>query len=86
MGELQAPALGMRVKAYNDVGQIIYDQQGELVCELPAPSMPLYFWNDANGEKYKNAYFNNYLGVWRHGDYIVVHSDTGGITFYGRSD
>lgn len=86
MGELQAPALGMKVKAYDDNGKIIYDQQGELVCELPAPSMPLYFWNDPNGEKYKNAYFANYPGVWRHGDYIVVHSDTGGITFYGRSD
>jgi acetoacetyl-CoA synthetase len=48
--------------------------------------MPLYFWNDPSGEKYKNAYFANYPGVWRHGDYIVVHSDTGGITFYGRSD
>lgn len=86
MGELQAPALGMKVKAYDDIGKAIYDQQGELVCELPAPSMPLYFWNDPTGEKYKNAYFNNYPGVWRHGDYIVVHSDTGGITFYGRSD
>lgn len=86
MGELQAPALAMKVKAYDDAGNIIYDQQGELVCELPAPSMPLYFWNDSNGEKYKNAYFTNYPGVWRHGDYIVMHSDTGGITFYGRSD
>ncbi len=86
MGELQAPALGMKVKAYDDAGKIIYDNQGELVCELPAPSMPLYFWNDPNGEKYKTAYFANYPGVWRHGDYIVVHSDTGGITFYGRSD
>jgi acetoacetyl-CoA synthetase len=86
MGELQAPALAMKVKAYDDVGNIIFDQQGELVCELPAPSMPLYFWNDPSEEKYKNAYFTNYPGVWRHGDYIVVHSDTGGITFYGRSD
>jgi len=86
MGELQAPALGMKVKAYDDTGKAIYDQQGELVCELPAPSMPLYFWNDPDGEKYKNAYFSNYPGVWRHGDYIIVHSDTGVISFYGRSD
>jgi acetoacetyl-CoA synthetase len=86
MGELQAPALGMKVKAYDDTGKAIYDQQGELVCELPAPSMPLCFWDDPEGEKYNSAYFNNYPGVWRHGDYIVVHSDTGGITFYGRSD
>ena len=48
--------------------------------------MPLYFWNDPNGEKYRSAYFEHYPNVWRHGDYIVMHSDTGGITFYGRSD
>ena len=86
MGELQAPALGKKIKAYDEAGKAIYDQQGELVCELPTPSMPLYFWNDPYEEKYKNAYFTNYPDVWRHGDYIVVHSDTGGITFYGRSD
>jgi acetoacetyl-CoA synthetase len=76
----------MKVKAYDEEGKPIWDQQGELVCEAPAPSMPLYFWNDHNGEKYKNAYFEYYPNVWRHGDYIVMHSDTGGITFYGRSD
>ena len=59
---------------------------GELVCEAPSPSMPLYFWNDPNGEKYKEAYFSVYPNVWRHGDYIMIHSDTGGITFFGRSD
>jgi len=48
--------------------------------------MPLYFWNDPNGEKYKEAYFSVYPNVWRHGDYIMVHSDTKGITFFGRSD
>lgn len=86
MGELQAPALAMKIKAYDDAGEIIYNQQGELVCELPAPSMPLYFWNDPDGEKYKKAYFANYPGVWRHGDYIIMHSDTAGVTFFGRSD
>ncbi|MFQ5711431.1 MAG: acetoacetate--CoA ligase [Candidatus Geothermarchaeales archaeon] len=89
-GELQAPALGMRVKAYDERGNAVVDQQAELVCEAPSPSMPLYFWNDPNNEKYKEAYFNFYQftgkNVWRHGDYIVIHSDTGGITFYGRSD
>ena len=85
-GELQGPALAMKVKAYDEKGNSIFDQQGELVCEAPAPSMPLYFWNDPNGEKYKNAYFEVYPNVWRHGDYIVVHKDTGGVTFYGRSD
>jgi acetoacetyl-CoA synthetase len=85
-GELQCPGLGMKAKAYDDQGKPIWDKEGELVCEAPFPSMPLYFWNDHNGEKYKNAYFEYYPNVWRHGDYIVMHSDTGGITFYGRSD
>ncbi len=85
-GELQGPALAMKVKAYDEKGTPVYDQQGELVCEAPAPPMPLYFWNDPTGEKYKSAYFEVFPHVWRHGDYIVSHSDTKGITFYGRSD
>ena len=85
-GELQGPALGMKVKAYDERGKSISDEQGELVCEAAAPSMPLHFWNDPTGEKYRNAYFEFFPGVWRHGDYVVFHKDTGGITFYGRSD
>ncbi len=85
-GELQSPALGMKVKAYDENGISIYDRQGELVCEAPAPSMPLYFWNDPDMKKYKDAYFAVYPNVWRHGDYIEFYSDTKGITFYGRSD
>ncbi|MEM2312915.1 MAG: acetoacetate--CoA ligase [Candidatus Nezhaarchaeales archaeon] len=89
-GELQGPALAMKVKAYDEKGNPVLDQQGELVCEAPSPSMPLYFWNDPGNEKYLDAYFNFYKpmgkNVWRHGDYVVIHSDTGGITFYGRSD
>ncbi len=88
--ELQAPALGMKVKAYNENGNAVVDQKAELVCEAPSPSMPLYFWNDPDNERYKETYFNFYQfagkNVWRHGDYILFHSDTGGITFYGRSD
>lgn len=85
-GELQSPALGMKIKAYDEKGNPVYDEQGELVCEAPAPSMPLYFWNDPDGSKYHSAYFDVYPGVWRHGDYVLIHSDTGGVTFYGRSD
>jgi acetoacetyl-CoA synthetase len=85
-GELQGPGLGMKVKAYDENGKPLWDREGELVCEAPAPCMPLYFWNDPAGEKYKAAYFDYYPGVWRHGDYVVFHSDTKGITFYGRSD
>ncbi len=85
-GELQGGGLGMKVKAYDENGKPVWDKEGELVCEAPAPCMPLYFWNDPKGEKYKAAYFDYYPGVWRHGDYVVFHSDTKGVTFYGRSD
>jgi acetoacetyl-CoA synthetase len=87
-GELQAPALAMKVKAYDETGNPIVGQQGELICEAPSPSMPLHFWNDPDNERYKGAYFRFYpdKNVWRHGDYITIHSDTGGITFFGRSD
>jgi len=85
-GELQGPALAMKIKAYDENGKPGYDEQGELVCEAPAPSMPLYFWNDPDGSKYQHAYFDAYPNVWRHGDYILIHKDTGGVTFYGRSD
>jgi acetoacetyl-CoA synthetase len=85
-GELQGPGLGMKIKAYDPSGKPIYDQEGELVCEAPAPPMPLYFWNDPNNERYSQTYFDVYPNVWRHGDYVVFHSETGGITFLGRSD
>ena len=85
-GELQSPGLAMKVKAYDENGKAVWDQQAELVCEAPAPPMPLYFWNDPTGERYRSAYFETYPKVWRHGDYVVFHSDTGGVTFYGRSD
>ena len=88
VSELQGPALAMKVKAYDEEGNPVWDRVGELVCEAPAPSMPLYFWNDPDNERYLNAYFRYYTHkrVWRHGDYIMMHSDTGGITFFGRSD
>lgn len=85
-GELQGPALGMKVKAYDEKGNTVVDKEGELVCEAPSPSMPLYFWGDDDGKKYLDAYFGAYANVWRHGDWIIMHSDTGGITFLGRSD
>lgn len=87
-GELQGLSLGMRVNAYDENGNPVRDRQGELVCEAPSPSMPLYFWDDPDGKKYRGAYFDYFpnKNVWRHGDYIQIHSDTGGVTFYGRSD
>ncbi len=90
-GELQGRALAMKVESYNDNAEPVEDEQAELVCEAPAPSMPVYFWgDDDNMTKYKAAYFDHFKdigkNIWRHGDYIVIHSDTGGITFWGRSD
>jgi acetoacetyl-CoA synthetase len=85
-GELQSPGLGMKVKAYVASGSAVVDRQGELVCEAPTPSMPIYFWNDPDGKRYRDAYFSVYPGVWRHGDWILIYGDTGGITFLGRSD
>jgi acetoacetyl-CoA synthetase len=85
-GQLQGPALGMKVKAYDEKGNPVYDQQGELVCEAPAPSMPLSFLNDEGFSRYRDAYFTVYPNIWRHGDYVTFYSDTGGVTFFGRSD
>ncbi|MGE5073785.1 MAG: acetoacetate--CoA ligase, partial [Anaerolineae bacterium] len=85
-GELQGPALGMKINAYDEHGQPVRDEQGELVCEAPSPSMPIYFWNDPDGARYRDAYFGVYPDIWRHGDYVLIHGDTGGVTFYGRSD
>jgi acetoacetyl-CoA synthetase len=87
-GQIQGPALGMKVRAYDESGEPVLDRQGELVCEAPSPSMPLYFWDDPQGEKYRDAYFTHYpkQGVWRHGDYVTFHSNTGGLTIHGRSD
>jgi acetoacetyl-CoA synthetase len=84
-GELQCRGLGMRVQAFDDDGNSIINQQGELVCTAAFPSMPIYFWNDHGNEKYLAAYFERYPGVWHHGDYIVV-TDRGGVIIYGRSD
>ncbi len=85
-GELQSAALAMKIKSYDEKANPILDEQGELVCEAPTPSMPIYFWNDSDDAKYHKAYFDVYPKVWRHGDYILIHGDTGGVTFYGRSD
>jgi acetoacetyl-CoA synthetase len=85
-GEMQGWTLGKKCAAYGPEGAPVVDRQGELVCEAAIPSMPLYFWNDPDGAKYHSAYFAMYPGKWRHGDFIQVHSDTGGITMYGRSD
>jgi acetoacetyl-CoA synthetase len=84
-GELQCRGLGMKVEAFDDNGKSVMNQQGELVCTAPAPSMPIYFWDDSENEKYHAAYFDVYPDIWRHGDFIEIR-DTGGVVIYGRSD
>jgi acetoacetyl-CoA synthetase len=84
-GELQCRGLAMKVKAYNTEGQPVIGEQGELVCEAPFPSMPLYFWKDPDNEKYMNAYFRVFPNIWTHGDFIEI-TENGGVIFYGRSD
>jgi acetoacetyl-CoA synthetase len=83
--ELQARGLGMKVEAYDEDGNPMIGEPGELVCTLAAPSMPIYFWNDPNNQKYHEAYFDVYPGVWRHGDWVEV-TEHGGLIIYGRSD
>jgi len=84
-GELQCRGLGMKVLAFDENGQPVIGQQGELVCTAPFPSMPIYFWDDPDNSKYHAAYFDVYPNVWRHGDFIKI-SSRGGVTIYGRSD
>ncbi|MBW2208672.1 MAG: acetoacetate--CoA ligase, partial [Deltaproteobacteria bacterium] len=84
-GELQCRDLAMKVEAFDENGKPITNQQGELVCTAPFPSMPIYFWDDPDNEKYHAAYFDMYPNVWRHGDFIEIN-DHGGVIIYGRSD
>ena len=84
-GEIQCRGLGMRVEAFDENGNAVGDQKGELVCTAPFPSMPLYFWNDEDGKKYHKAYFDVYPNVWRHGDFIRI-TKHGGVVIFGRSD
>jgi acetoacetyl-CoA synthetase len=84
-GELQCRGLGMAVYAFDDNGQPVVDQQAELVCTAPFPSMPIYFWGDEDGSKYHSAYFDQFPGIWTHGDFIKV-TPRGGVIMFGRSD
>jgi acetoacetyl-CoA synthetase len=75
----------MKVEVYNDLGESLIDEVGELVCTAPCPSMPINFLNDPDGSKYKKAYFTAFPNVWRHGDYIKITSH-GSVIVLGRSD
>ncbi len=84
-GEIQCRGLGMDVDIFDNAGNSLIDQEGELVCKKPFPSMPIKFWNDPENEKYKSAYFNIFGGVWRHGDWAKI-TERGTIVIFGRSD
>ena len=84
-GELQTRALGMAVDVFDDEGKPVTGERGELVCTSPFPSMPVSFWNDPDGSKYREAYFDVYPDVWRHGDWCELTAHDG-VIIYGRSD
>ena len=84
-GEIQKRGLGMKVEAWDSEGSAVVGEKAELVCTAPFPSMPIYFWQDPGNEKYLEAYFRDFPGVWRHGDYIEI-TPRGGVVVYGRSD
>ncbi len=84
-GEIQCRGLGMAVDAFGDDGRPVRGRRGELVCTRPFPSLPLGFWNDPGGERYRNAYFARFPGVWCHGDWVEI-TPRGGVVIYGRSD
>ena len=84
-GEIQAPFLGVALAAWNSEGRPVIEEVGELVVTKPMPSMPIYFWNDPDGSRYRSAYFDTYPGVWRHGDWMTV-TPRGSVIIHGRSD
>ncbi|MEE4330459.1 MAG: acetoacetate--CoA ligase, partial [Wenzhouxiangella sp.] len=84
-GELQCRGLGMKVEIRNDDSEVVVDQTGELTCSQPFPCMPVAFWNDADGSRYRSAYFETHAGVWSQGDYARL-TPRGGVIIYGRSD
>jgi acetoacetyl-CoA synthetase len=84
-GELQCRALGVKVDAVDDQGRSVLNEQGELVVTEPMPSMPLFFWNDRDGSRYRDSYFSFLPGVWRHGDWLRLTSRGTGV-IEGRSD
>ncbi|MDH1057158.1 acetoacetate--CoA ligase [Aquipseudomonas alcaligenes] len=84
-GELQCKGLGMDVQVWNEAGQPVIAEKGELVCARHFPSMPVGFWKDADGEKFRSAYFDTFPGVWAHGDYAEI-TEHDGLVIHGRSD
>jgi len=84
-GEIQAPGLGMDVQVWNDEGESVRQERGELICAQSFPSRPVFFWKDEGGQKYYSAYYEHFQDIWAHGDFAEV-TEHGGVVIYGRSD
>ena len=84
-GELQGTSLGCAVEAWDEHGNSLVGEVGELVITEPMPSMPVFFWGDQDGSRYRESYFDMYPGTWRHGDWIEI-TERGTAIIYGRSD
>ncbi len=84
-GQIQCRALGCALYAFDDAGRPVEDELGEMVVTRPMPSMPVFFWNDPGGERYRSSYFEMYPGIWRHGDWVKI-SKQGSLAIFGRSD
>ena len=84
-GELQCRGLGMDVQTYNEVGEPVINEQGEMVCSTAFPVQPVMFWDDPDGQRYHDAYFSVYKNIWHHGDYVTIN-EHGGLVVWGRSD
>jgi acetoacetyl-CoA synthetase len=85
LGEISCPMLGAAVASYDEYGKEVHEEVGELVLTKPMPTMPVFFWNDPDGSRLRDAYFDTFPGVWRHGDWVRV-TDRGTLVIYGRSD
>jgi acetoacetyl-CoA synthetase len=84
-GEMSGPGVGLDVAAFDEAGHVVVEELGELVVRAPMPSMPVSFWNDPDGERYREAYFDTYPGIWRHGDWVRF-TERGSCVITGRSD
>lgn len=85
-GEIQCRGLGMAVECWNESGKPLMGYKGDLVCSRAFPCQPVFFWNDKDGSKYRKAYFDQFPGVWYHGDFLSINPKTGGVLMLGRSD
>ena len=85
-GQIQCRLLGMAIECFDDDGKAVFDTEGEMVCTKPFPCMPIFFWGDTEGTRYRKAYFDRFENIWAHGDFCRIDSMTGGVVMLGRCD